>query len=360
MAKINTKTALYTDEDEKIFESWRVTYDHKEKPEEFLFTWCGRRFVQIHKLNYITAVGAAKVAAGKSMLCHLLMAASLTGEIYDMTDDKNKLTCLVKHCASLYIDCEMGRPSVYTALIRIKQTCEAYGHPTPYHYKQRSLATYIPTKDIDRLVDGIVYYIKNYHVDVIYLDNMVFALPEMDVNNQESAKRIADIDGLCHDYNVTVIIIAHGNKSADDANLAGVAGTAVMRLSAYGLAIEEGESKEPGKFKKVITQKARQGGFEGIPDMCFRFIPFVSGPYESVYPVLGQPLEAPSEDKIEYMHKVFGNNEIMSYTAIKEFIIEDRKYKDERMAENVIKDAVSKSIIVKTDTKKRAPYMLLA
>lgn len=352
------KELNFSPEEIALFDSWAVTFDKREPPEEFLFSWCGRKFIQLHKLNYITAIGASKVAAGKSMLCHLFMAASLCGEIADMSEEKNKLTCMVRNCTSMYIDAEMGRSSVYTALFRIKQTCEAYGIQVPYKYKQRTRSAYIDTRDANMLVRALKFYIITLRPNVIYIDNMVFVLNNMDVNDPTSAQRIAEIDALCHDYDVTIVLVAHGNKSAEDANLAGTAGTMVMRLSAYGLAIQEGETDKPGKYKKVITQKARQGGFDGLPDMCFRFIPFISGPYESVYPVLGQPLEGPTETEIDYFHKVFEGRETMARSEIEKYIQRDKGVK-ERRAADIVGEAIQRAIIVKIGTGLRDPYKLL-
>lgn len=348
----------FSPEEIALFQGYMVSYDKKEKPEEFLFSWCGRKFIQRYKMNYITAIGASKVAAGKSMLCHLMMATSLCGEVYDQSEPDNKLQCLVKNCSSLYIDAEMGRSSTYTALIRIKQTCAIYGNPTPYRYKQRTRAASLDAADADKLVRALQYYIVTFKPDVIYIDNMVFILNNMDVNDPTSAKRIADIDALCRQHHVTIVLVAHGNKSAEDANLAGTAGTMTMRLSAYGLAIEEGEIEEPGKFKHVVAQKARQGGFDGLPDLTFHFLPFISGPYESVYPVLGQPLKQASEDDITFFRRMFEGKETMQRMEMEQYI---RKVKDlqERQARNVVTDAVKTSIIVKIGDGKRDPYRLV-
>ena len=353
-----TPSLEFSEEDIKAFDAALVDYDHKEKPEEFIFSWCGRKFIQRHKLNYITAIGASKVAAGKSMLCHLLMATSLCGETYDQSEPNNKLACLVKHCKSMYIDAEMGRSSTYTALIRIKQTCALYGCPTPYHYKQRTRAASWDAADADRLVMALQYYIYKFSPDVIYIDNMVFILNNMDVNDPTSAKRIADIDALCRQHGVTIVLVAHGNKAAEDANLAVTAGTMTMRLSAYGLAIQEGEMEEPGKFKQVVTQKARQGGFDGLPDLTFHFLPFISGQYESVYPVLGQPLKQASEDDITFFQRMFEGKETMRRMEMEQYIRE-AKGLQERQARNVVTDAVKTSIIVKVGDGKRDPYKLV-
>lgn len=344
-------------EEVEQFQGALVSYDHREKPEEFVFDWCGRKFIQKGKLNYITAIGASKVAAGKSMLCHLMMATSLCGEIYDQSEPDNKLRCLVKNCTSMYVDAEMGRSSTYTALIRIKQTCAIYGVPSPYRYKRRTLAASWDASDADMLVKALLFYIKRFNPDVIYIDNMVFILNNMDVNDPTSAKRIADIDALCRQYGVTIVLVAHGNKAAEDANLAGTAGTMTMRLSAYGLAIQEGEEDEPGKFKHVVTQKARQGGFEGLPDLTFHFLPFISGPYESVYPVLGQPLRQATEDEVSYFQRMFDGKETMARVEMERYIANDRSV-TERQASNVVTDAVKTAIIVKTGEGKRDPYRL--
>ncbi len=347
----------FSPEEVEQFQGALVSYDHREKPEEFVFDWCGRKFIQKGKLNYITAIGASKVAAGKSMLCHLMMATSLCGEIYDQSEPDNKLRCLVKNCTSMYVDAEMGRSSTYTALIRIKQTCAIYGVPSPYRYKRRTLAASWDASDADMLVKALLFYIKRFNPDVIYIDNMVFILNNMDVNDPTSAKRIADIDALCRQHGVTIVLVAHGNKAAEDANLAGTAGTMTMRLSAYGLAIQEGEEDEPGKFKHVVTQKARQGGFEGLPDLTFHFLPFISGPYESVYPVLGQPLRQATEDEVSYFQRMFDGKETMARVEMERYIANDRSV-TERQASNVVTDAVKTAIIVKTGEGKRDPYRL--
>ena len=348
----------FSPEEIQLFQGYMVDYDHKEKPEEFIFSWCGRKFIQRYKMNYITAIGASKVAAGKSMLCHLMMATSLCGEVYDQSEPEHKLQCLVKNCSSLYIDAEMGRSSTYTALIRIKQTCAIYGNPVPYRYKQRTRAASLDAADADKLVRALNYYIVTFKPDVIYIDNMVFILNNMDVNDPTSAKRIAEIDALCRQHHVTIVLVAHGNKSADDVNLAGSAGTMTMRLSAYGLAIQEGESDEPGKFKHVITQKARQGGFDGLPDLTFHFLPFISGPYESVYPVLGEPLRQPTEDEVMLFERMFEGKDTMQRKDMEQYI-RDVKGLQERQARNVVTDAVKTSVIVKVGGGKRDPYKLV-
>lgn len=184
-----------------------------------------------------------------------MMATSLCGEIYDQSEPDNKLRCLVKNCTSMYVDAEMGRSSTYTALIRIKQTCAIYGVPSPYRYKRRTLAASWDASDADMLVKALLFYIKRFNPDVIYIDNMVFILNNMDVNDPTSAKRIADIDALCRQYGVTIVLVAHGNKAAEDANLAGTAGTMTMRLSAYGLAIQEGEENEPGSLNTLSHRR---------------------------------------------------------------------------------------------------------
>ena len=348
----------FSPEEIQLFQGYMVDYDHKEKPEECIFSWCGRKFIQRYKMNYITAIGASKVAAGKSMLCHLMMATSLCGEVYDQSEPEHKLQCLVKNCSSLYIDAEMGRSSTYTALIRIKQTCAIYGNPVPYRYKQRTRAASLDAADADKLVRALNYYIVTFKPDVIYIDNMVFILNNMDVNDPTSAKRIAEIDALCRQHHVTIVLVAHGNKSADDVNLAGSAGTMTMRLSAYGLAIEEGEESQPGKFKHVITQKARQGGFDGLPDLTFHFLPFISGPYESVYPVLGEPLRQPTEDEVSRFTKMFEGRETMSRMEMVKCITDGEGVKD-RQAHNIINDAVKTAVIMKVGDGKRDPYKLL-
>lgn len=354
----NVTTLPFSKEEIELYESFKVSYDHKEKPEKFGFSWCGRNFIQLGKMNYVTAIGCTKVAAGKSIFCHLLMAASLCGEIYDQSNPANKLQCLINNCTSMYIDAEMGRSSTYTALLRIKQTCSIYGFDTPYQYKRRTLSFSIEITNAEKIIRALRYYIINYHPDVVYIDNMVFLLNNMYVNDPTSANRIAELDALCRQYNVTIVLVVHGNKAAEDTNLTGTAGTMVMRISAYGLAIQEGETNEPGKFKHVVTQKARQGGIDGLPDLNFHFLPFISGPYESVYPVLGRPPKEATEDTVSYFQHMFGDKETMSRTEMVNQIMKDKRIKN-RQAQNTINDAVKTSIIVKIGGEKRDPYKLL-
>lgn len=348
----------FSEEEEQQFEKMLIDYDHKEKPEEFIFEWCGKKFIQRGKLNYLTAIGARKVAAGKSMLCHLMMATSLCGEIYDQSNPKNKLCCLLKNCKSMYIDAEMGRSSTYTALLRIKQTCAFYGNPTPYKYKQRTLAASFESAYTDMFIKAMHYYIIKYKPNVLYVDNMVFILNNMDVNDATSAQRITELDALCQKYGITIILVAHGNKASEDSNVTGAAGTATMRLSAYGLAIEEGEDKEPNKFKRIITQKARQGGFDGLPDLTFHFLPFISGQYESVYPVLGEPLKKASTDDVKFFINMFNQRETMKRKEMEEYISKN-KGTTERQASNIVTEAIKKAIIVKSGDGKFDPYKLV-
>lgn len=351
------KELNFTPEEIALYETWPVTFDKKEAPERFLFEWQGHHFIQLGKLNGITATGLAKVAAGKSMLCNLMMAASLCGEIWDVHEPAHKLKCLVKNCKSLYIDVEMGRGSTYSALFRIKMICESYNVHVPHCYKMRTRSVSVEAPTIDEILRGIQFHILKELPDVVYIDNMVFVLDNMDVNGPLSALRIAQIDSWCKKYNTTIVLVAHGNKSAEDVNIAGTAGTMVSRISSYILAIEPGDIEHPNEWKKVITQKARQGGFPDDMPLPFHFLPFTCEGVNSVYPVLGQCLNDPKDWLVELFDSLFDGRESLSYTDMCKGIIEKRGVQ-ERESKGIISEAIRTQVITKTGTGKRDPYKL--